>query len=91
MSCLRMISSSLAIGIPAATWPAAAVAKFRTFSRKPGADRVGICSTGGGSAVTADGAGHARAEPQKKSSTPQTLQRLVAGSHVHNKFMAAYQ
>jgi hypothetical protein len=43
-----MISSSDAIGIPAATWSTAAVAKFFTFSRKPGAERLGIGSTGSG-------------------------------------------
>ena len=37
MSCRRMISSSLAIGIPAATCEMAAEAKLRTFSRKLGA------------------------------------------------------
>jgi hypothetical protein len=44
----------------------------------------GPCVGGAGGCGDTDGAGQARADPQKKSSTPQTVQRFVRGSQLHS-------
>jgi hypothetical protein len=48
------------------------------FSSLPGPWVGG--ATGGGDSASA---GHDRSDPQKKSSTPQAVQRFVAGSQTH--------
>jgi hypothetical protein len=52
--------------------------RFKSFFNSVPGPWVGGATGCGDSAS----AGHDRGDPQKKSSTPQAVQRLVAGSHL---------
>jgi hypothetical protein len=58
--------------------------RFKSFDNSvPGPWVAGGCGD-------SDCAGQARAEPQKKSSTPQIVQRFVAGSHWQSAIMPGH-
>jgi hypothetical protein len=55
--------------------------RFKRFDNSVPGPWVGGSKGGGDSAS----AGHDRSDPQKKSSTPQAVQRFVAGSQTHKR------